>query len=382
MADPRLDALRDLLTSMRGKPPAEDKVRGASPKLTAAKHQLRDWIESRMSDFAIDGDPSELASRLSNELRQAGLLCGWDAKETQCPEWWQLGFLSKIEFRRSGGFLILITHTGIECGFDDSAYLYGWSPDDHWRRVWQTEQNTYTEKGYKPQSLQSVQISPYSQSNDYLILTLGSRPWCSSNWHPVYYRVFRPGPDPEAKPLVEGEDWAFISAPIEGSITTTDALIEFSISSVDGGVHNRKLIRHYQIDHDKVIRIDPLALSPRDFVDEWLAHNWTPEVLRWTEQAARLNSRAWHEKLHKELVSGQFIYPTTHCKTSPDLWQVGIDFSDPPTPYDKPPVGTYFIVRWRPPYRFTMVRVSDRADPKCIEEDRDADEPRTLFPNH
>ena len=47
-ADGRVEAVRDLLFSMRGTPPVPDKVRGASTKLTAAKHQLRDWIESRM----------------------------------------------------------------------------------------------------------------------------------------------------------------------------------------------------------------------------------------------------------------------------------------------------------------------------------------------
>jgi hypothetical protein len=39
----------------------------------------------------------------------------------------------------------------------------------------------------------------------------------------------------------------------------------------------------------------------------------------------------------------------------------------------------YFLVRWRPPYHFTMVEVSGHPKPACTEEDREADEPRTLF---
>ena len=80
-----------------------------------------------------------------------------------------------------------------------------------------------------------------------------------------------------------------------------------------------------------------------------------------------------HEKLHKGFISGDFIYPTMHC-AEPDLWQVGVDFGDPAK-------GTYFLVRWRPPYHFTMVQVSDPASPDCTEEDSAADdEYRTLFP--
>jgi hypothetical protein len=59
---------------------------------------------------------------------------------------------------------------------------------------------------------------------------------------------------------------------------------------------------------------------------------------------------------------------------------VGVDFSDPPTPFGKDGKGTYFLVRWRPPYRFTMVDIGDRAYPGCTTEDGEADERRSLFP--
>ena len=72
------------------------------------------------------------------------------------------------------------------------------------------------------------------------------------------------------------------------------------------------------------------------------------------------------EKAHRE-----FIHPTMHCPKTPDLWQVGIDFGEH---------SRYFLVRWRPPYNFTMVQMSDHPSPVCTEKDRAADEPRTLFP--
>jgi hypothetical protein len=349
--------------------------------LTAAKHQLRDWVESRLKGLTLRGDEGELERRLNAELRGADLLCGEGAVEQKpCPDWTLLGFLDNLKFRRSRGLLILQTAVGIECGFDESAYLYSWS-DEGWRRVWQTEQNTYTDKAYKPQTIHAVLISPYSRANDYVVLTLGTEPWCASNWHDVYYRAFRLGPDLEAEPLVEGAEWAYLAEdpPIQGSVARDDVLVEFTIRSIDGGVHSRRAIRHYRIDRDRVKRIHPLALSPRDYVDEWLTHDWK-EAAFWAESANRGSMLQWHKKLSSS-ESGEFIYPTMHCPATPDLWQVGVDFSASPRPIGTEAKRAYFLIRWRPPFQFTMVEVSDRAWPACTEEDRKADdEHRTLFP--
>ena len=378
-ADTSLDALSSTLIGMRGKPVGSGGPRGATPQLTITKHQLRDWVESRLIALPERGDEGDLERKLNAELREARLSCGLAVTDQQpCPGWTNLGYLEALKLRRSGVFLILQTGVGIACGFDESAYIYSWSGEG-WKRVWQTEQNDYTEKAYNPQTIHSVLLSPYSRTNDYLVLTLGSEPWCSSTLHDVYYRAFRLGPDPEVRPLVEGAEWARIDAdpPIHGSVTATDVLVEFSIvGGVDIGY---RAVRHYRIGHDEVRRIDPLALSPLNFVYEWLAHEWK-EAAFWSEDDNRRSMSDWYNKLHKDRARGEPILPTMHCPTTPDLWQVGIDFSDPPTPLDAPPNGTYFVVRWRPPYQFTMVQVSDRPSPACTEQDRRADEGRTLFP--
>jgi hypothetical protein len=379
--DMRLDALRSSMIGMRGKPSESGGPRGATPQLTVAKHQLRDWVESRLTAFTERGDEREFERKLNSELREAKLLYAESAGD-QGPSlgWTLLGFLEDLKFRRSSGFLILQTGVGIECGFDESAYLYSLS-DEGWKRVWQAEQNTYTKKAYKPQRLHAVLISPYNHANDYLVLTLGTEPWCASNWHDVYYRAFRLGPDQSAAPLVAGAEWAYlgVESPIQGSVARDDVLVEFTVGSIDGGVHSRKAVRHYKIDGGDVKRTDPLALSPRDFVDEWLTHGWK-EAAFWSESANRGSMRSWHTKLHKDFVSGEFIYPTMHCPAMPDLWRLGVDFSDPPTPIGVEPKGIWFLVRWRPPFRFTMVDVTEHPSPACTEEDRKADEDRTLFP--
>ncbi len=151
-----------------------------------------------------------------------------------------------------------------------------------------------------------------------------------------------------------------------------DVLIEFMQRSIDGVVFNRKAIRHFLIERDRVRRVEPVALSPRDFVDEWLTRSWG-ESEGWSSFPEALG---WHKKLHADYVRGEFLGPTLHCQT-PDLWQVGFQPSDPKN--SEPERKVYFLVRWTPPYRFALVNVSDKPWARCTQPDEEADATRRSF---
>lgn len=68
-----------------------------------------------------------------------------------------------------------------------------------------------------------------------------------------------------------------------------------------------------------------------------------------------------------------------HCQR-PDLWQVGITPADEKKNFEPKP-EVYFLVRWRPPYHFTMVGAADKPRADCNQPDPEADEWRTLFSN-
>ena len=353
--------------------------RDATPQLTVAKHQLRDWIESKLAGLGERGDEAALVRELNAALSKEKLLCFFStAGSPLCPDESWVGFLNEIRGRREGNNLIIETAVGIQCGFDESAYIYEWT-DGHWQRRWESEQNDYAKDRYKPQYLSAVHISLPDAKKSQMVLTLGRESWCASNWHDVYYRLWRVGPQDESpKLLLEGSDeWAFVEHPIQGTVEPDDALIEYSTMSVDKGVLLRQTVHHYRIDGDKVERTAPQALSPRDFADEWLSRPWSSSV-SWSEPAARAPLQQWHRRLHSDSPNGEFEDPSLHCPKNPDLWQVGIDL-DPASGKGKR-VATYFLVRWRPPYRFSLVNISNRPFLGCTEKDPDADASRTLFP--
>ena len=389
--DRTLVVLRTALQPFRAAPLAHLETRGATAEFTAIKHRLRDWIESRLTQFQWTDDAGVFAARLNTEIRQAGLTCDWSPKpgEAHCPDGGALGFVGMVKLDYRSGFLTVQTSLGIQCGYDDSAYVYE-SKGAGWARRWQSEQDRYTGKEYLPQLMEGVYVSPphFAYSNalhkfvdagDHLILTLGRMPWCSSAWQPVYYRLWQiTAGSPAPRLLLDKSEHAFLDRepPIVGSVGPADALIEFTVGSIDVGVHNREAIRHYVIEDGTARQIDPAVLSPRDFVDEWLRGPWEessqltglPGIERWRAAHEQLGELAW-----------EFGEPTHHCPDTPDLWQVALATPPSGEPNDNPR-RAWFLVRWRPPYHFTMIRVSAAPSPACTEPDQEADEHRVLFP--
>ena len=378
--DASLSEIGALLVPMRANPFDSGGPRGARPVFTEIKHKLRDWVESRLHEFRDRDEARALALELNAEVRKAGLSCGWEAGPggQQCPEWSQLGYLGQVTLKVELGLLIATTGIGIQCGDDESAYAYEFI-NGKWQRFWQSEQVDYREGRYKPQNLLIVSpsggdFSPGADPSSILILTLGREPWCSSNWHDVYYRVWQVRLDRrEEKLLLDGADWANVGDNIDGLVRPREVLIEYSTLSADDSITRREVL-HYFLRDAHLEREGPVALRPRDFVEEWMRTEW-PASSRWiAEGSSPSGLKTWHDTER----GGEFDGQALHCKTQPDHWQVAL------TPYkgQTPEKPVYYLVRWWPPYRFAMSGVSRKPWPGCTEEDPEADKERTLFPVH
>jgi len=348
--DGQLAALRSVLAPLRQHANERRETRGATPELTVIKHYLRDWIESRLANFGETSNEDVLANELHDGLRDARLFC-----EGLC-NLSLLGWVDDVKVTREREFLILRTSVGIWCGYDDSSYAYRWNGNG-WQRVWQTEQTAYTKQQYRPQSIHEVRISAPDQNGNRLVLSLGSQPGCSASFQPVYYRVWRVGRG--LKLLLDNSEFANVGYPdpIKGSVSPGEVLVKFTLGGIAYGF-SHEAVRHFEVHGDKVKQVDPIAPSPRDFLEEWLSSSWT-------QSAARSESpslKEAHQKLHRTDGMGDFPDPELHCARDPSLWQVGIGLHDVP---DK----TYYLVRWRQPDHFSMVAIHDHPDPDCVKPD-------------
>jgi len=355
--DARLAQLRDLLVPMRA-----NNLDYPRPEFTTAKHLLRDWIESRLGTVRVNTDLASLSKQLNDELTLKGL----SVKSTLDNS---TGYVGDVTLEFQQGFLVVRVGLGVLCATDESAYAYRFK-EGHWKRYWQSEQNDYRKDKYFPQTFQAVLISrqlpdpvfrnEHVDRSEHLVLTLGFETWCASNWHNVYYRVWQTGDRyPEPKLLLSGFEWAWVEddPPIAGEVEPDEVLVEYIVNNTLSLGFHRPEVRHYKVNDSKIARVDPVALGPKNFVAEWLDRPW-------------LESAAWTESTHKAALGarrqgGESLEPTMHCK-QPDLWQVSTD-------------KQFYLVRWKPPFHFTMVDVSDHPWPTCTEVDREADEWRTMF---
>ncbi|HUA21449.1 MAG TPA: hypothetical protein VMB25_22030, partial [Bryobacteraceae bacterium] len=300
--DARLAAIRDTVLGIRRYANDHQQVRGGIPRITVVKHQLRAWIEARLAGFPENGNTAALAGSLHDALRDAGLFCD---RDSDCfPT--AFGFLDEIQIGRQGDFLIVETAVGvgIRCGYDYSGYIYRWN-EGKWKRIWENEQNDYSTAAYFPQLLHSIAISDPGPDGNRLILTLGTQAGCLT-FKDVYYRLWRLG---TSKPLLDRRELLYDEGdpPVTGSLQPQDLRLEFSAGGGGYG-YPHKAVRHFQIHGTAVAQVDPIAPTPRDFVEEWLAAPWTQSAAR----AASPALRPWHLQLHREDDEGDFPDDPVH----------------------------------------------------------------------
>jgi hypothetical protein len=361
--DAQLTALRTTIMAMREEPNASRPTRGATAELTTAKHQHRDWIESLLTRFPQNGDDAALSAQIHNGLRDAKLFCN-DYNLECYPS--NRGFVDEAVVSRDRGFLIIQTAIGIFCGYDYSAYLYRWT-DNGWRRFFETEQTTYTEDGYRPQMLHSINISEPDAAGNRMILTLGSQPGCAAAYQPAYFRVFpMDGRFEVQRPVLEGSELIFVASepPIIGQIRPDDLMVEFDAGGTAYG-EPHKAVRHFELRNGRATQVDPVAPTARDFVEEWIGMTWDKSA-KYSESPAL---QQWHMKVHRDDGMGDFPDPAARCTNG--TWAIGTHLHEGPK--------TYYRVRFKEPFSFTMVEVSDKPFSDCTVADPKGDEHLKLF---
>ena len=340
-----LTALRTTLRQLRDQYKGDKTTLGATPELTTAKHQLQDWIEGQLAGQGDTIDARAFAQTLHTALRDADLICN------ACDEN-VLGYVDPIRVDRLGEFLIVVAPMGIACSYDDSAYAYVWQRQG-WRRVWEYQRNTYTPQGYQPQGIHDIQLSSPDANGRRTLMVLGSQPRCFGSFKDVYTRAWRFEADYRAELVLERRELAYDDyPPILGRVLPDDVLIQFTADGfLLGDVH--VAVRHYTLQGGTARQIDPIAGLPRDFVLEWLDAPW--EESRSRSESAALQTP--HDELRRPDKVGDIAEPTRRCTAGPDVWQVGTSLFEGPK--------RYYRVRWRDPYVFSMIGVSETPYPDC-----------------
>jgi len=302
------------------------------------KDAIADLTDAYMNCQPPDRDPKRIQEALT------ALIPATDAKGSQYGS--PLTF--EVAATPDPRHLVSITATlGIMCGSDSMLLIYA-PHENSWMQVLRWQAPPYEKVGGGFWIFQ-YRISPPDTKGAWFVLTSRVGAWCNSLWSGIEYAILRPGRPP--KVLLSGSDSMWWGGQDFGALAVTQNTVDirYHSNSLDGGVHNRLFIRRYQIAGDSVKRIQPVAISPRDFVDEWIVSPWT-ESQHWSAPGL--------ESFHALAQKGGFEFDSAkRCVDQPDTIQVAV--ADTKTNA----AALYFRVAGKT--TFTMINIRTTPDPLC-----------------
>jgi hypothetical protein len=310
---------------------------------------LRDWIESRLPETTSSSGAElhTLEAVLQAELRQAKL--SEPASDDIIPGFVGLKFEWLPELPNA---LAVIASVTVECGADEAFYLYEFRGGT---RVLAVEDHPQSSWGFTDVE---VQLSDPDSQGRRLLLTHYRSVQCQSTWMVMAYSVYRMASLPGTSELLLTDEHGFwLGTEPEFVLKPQELVVEFLDSSVDPALQSRTRIHRYGFAQG-VQRLDPVAILPQDFAEEWLTRDWKE-----MESRSAGDTKEWHQRLHNDFVGAE--YSAVIPCASQDRWMVALDITrigdevltDPPT--------TYFLVRDLGNHTYRMEAVSTSRPATC-----------------
>jgi len=338
--------------------------------ISAMKESLGDFVNAHMRCAPLNPDIESIKRELSESAHAFTMPTGQIRKEDIPPDFGKYGFQLwfDVQSAHENRLLSITAAFDIECGTDAILFVFS-SDGGSWHEVLRWQSKPYSSIKDAFWSFDS-RISPADNSGRWYVVTKHIAPWCSSTWSGIGYEVLRPQPGSlNPKVLLSQDDFMWWGNEDFGTLTANanDFDVRFHSTSIDGGVHNRVWIRHFTVSGDTVTRVQPVAVSPRDFVDEWLISPWK-SARGWSSKGASEQLRQEHEAFSRAENSSHRLlsFGTIHlCSDDHNHFQVElVEETGPKFDIDQ---SFYFQVVGKNAY--TMTGVSKTPDPRCGGQD-------------
>lgn len=310
--------------------PDSDELQNGPPArvpglLRQLNRQLRSLIIETLNDRNRRAVPSE--DEVIAQLRSAG----WD--EIPDHKWNAYGEIIHINFDWKIGYdpgiLIVSTQLWIPCGSRDpdaAVYVFQGRGRD-WQLMMAADADFVPASASQESGMQ-YQLSPPGANGGWFLAIAHTPPSCRSVSADLRYKILRPGRSAD-------EPITLLSrrAPIDQGFEPPFRLqTETDWSAVTIG-KRRKLdgepgvsILRYGVSDEQVRRLQPLALTPEDFLDEWAQLSWD-EAARWSNESLQTDLRGWHSKLNNladDSTEIEFVQLCPKQKESDSSWLVGL----------------------------------------------------------
>lgn len=256
--------------------------------------ELRGLIVETLNDPTRHSVPA--ADEIFGQLRAAG----WD--DIPSNKWNAYGEINQIKFDWQLGYspdlLIVSTQLWLPCGSSDpdtAIYVFT-GRSRQWKLILATDSDFEPSGGEQDEGMQ-YRISPADADGKWFLVIAHQPPSsCGPREGVIRYKALRPSSNPDQPAVLIAQRQSLSP---EGDISfrvdvQSDwfAITERNLRKLDAepGV----AIVRYQVSANRTQRIPPLALTPENFLDQWVQLSWD-EARRWTKPGSSL------ERLHSKL---------------------------------------------------------------------------------
>ena len=330
--------------------------------------QLNQELRALITDTL--NDRSRLSVPGQTEIIEQLKAAGWD--EIPSHKWNAYGEVRQIGFDWKEGYdpgiLVVSTQLWIPCGSSDpdSAIYVFRGRAREWKLVLATAADFDTTGDLQESGMQ-YQLSPPDAHGEWFLAIAHSPPACGPTAAGLRYTILRPGRSAD-EPLILFDHREPLDDKFEPAfrLHVEDdwfALTRGKERKLDGdpGVS----IERYEISGDRIARLQPLALTPEDFLDEWVRISWD-EAARWSSQSGDAHLSKWHSRLNAlayDSTEIEFVQPCPQQPSADKVWLTGlwIDQKLNPASEDE---RLYIVVSERK-HAFFVDSVQTRRPPGC-----------------
>lgn len=259
----------------------------AGRRIEALKDRIRDFVRTMMACAPTSLEPAALTAAME---RNGGISEGTTGDAVP-PSDGRHGSLVAFEVSRVEAhpdMLAVVATLAIKCGSDSMLILYRRTPSG-WRETMVRRSEPYSEVRGGWGDLRFA-VSPSDPAGNWFVATVSTTPWCTSAWQGMPYALARPGPAPDRPEVFfRGKNTIYLGNESDLLLKAEQGAFEIRH---DGGILDpdiiiRRHVRRYAVAGGSVRRVQPVAESVRDFVDEWIDSSWE-EAKDWSASGPAL----------------------------------------------------------------------------------------------
>lgn len=313
-----------------GLPGPHDLRNGLPPMVPGLLRQLNGELKALIIETLNDRARHEVPTEeeIMDQLRAAG----W--REVPDHKWNAYGEIIGISFDwgsgNQEGILSVSPRLWIPCGNDPDSSIYIFQGRAReWELVLAADSD-FDSQSAEPDSGLQYAISPPDSRGKWFLAIAHTPPSCRHSSDTLHYSLLRPGSSPD-KPITLLDRRAPVNQEFDPPFRIHAEEDWFALTmgkkrKLDGA--SAVSICRYEVTGQRVSRTHPLALTPEDFLDEWIQLNWE-DAARWSSDFGGAELQNWHSKLSSIAFDSTELKTVQPCpkKDSPvtttwliDLW--------------------------------------------------------------